>query len=169
MKPLKKISILGYGAGDAANNLAFTTATMFLLVYYTDVEGISATAAGTLLLVVQIFDAFADTFARSHGRQGLLQAVGQVPGRSSCSARCRCCFDLCGLPRAWWLERQCVVGLRLHFLRGTGVGLQPGEHPLWFTGRGHDGRIPRNVPNWAVPERWVPCWLVPCLASLLHP
>lgn len=60
---LSKISVLGYGAGDAANNLAFTTATMFLLVYYTDVAGISAAAAGTLLLVVRIFDAFADIFA----------------------------------------------------------------------------------------------------------
>lgn len=60
---LPKISVLGYGAGDAANNLAFTTATMFLLVYYTDVAGISAAAAGTLLLVVRIFDAFADVLA----------------------------------------------------------------------------------------------------------
>ena len=63
MKKLSKWSIVGYGAGDAANNLAFTTATMFLLVYYTDVAGISAAAAGTLLLVVRIFDAFADVFA----------------------------------------------------------------------------------------------------------
>ena len=63
MKKLNKLSIVGYGAGDAANNLAFTTATMFLLVYYTDVAGISAAAAGTLLLVVRIFDAFADVFA----------------------------------------------------------------------------------------------------------
>lgn len=60
---LPKISILGYGAGDAANNLAFTTATMFLLIYYTDVVGISAAAAGTLLLAVRIFDAFADVLA----------------------------------------------------------------------------------------------------------
>ena len=60
---LSKISIIGYGAGDAANNLAFTTATMFLLIYYTDVAGISAAAAGTLLLVVRLFDAFADIFA----------------------------------------------------------------------------------------------------------
>jgi glucuronide carrier protein len=60
---LSKLSIVGYGAGDAANNLAFTTATMFLLVYYTDVAGISAAAAGTLLLVVRIFDAFSDVFA----------------------------------------------------------------------------------------------------------
>ena len=63
MKKLSKMSIAGYGAGDAANNLAFTTATMFLLVYYTDVAGISAAAAGTLLLAVRIFDAFADVFA----------------------------------------------------------------------------------------------------------
>lgn len=62
-RKLGALSIVGYGAGDAANNLAFTTATMFLLVYYTDVAGISAAAAGTLLLVVRIFDAFADVFA----------------------------------------------------------------------------------------------------------
>ncbi|SDH61807.1 glucuronide transporter [Agrococcus jejuensis] len=60
---LTRLQIVGYGAGDAANNLAFTTATMFLLVYYTDVAGIGAAAAGTLLLVVRIFDAFADVFA----------------------------------------------------------------------------------------------------------
>jgi glucuronide carrier protein len=60
---LSKLNVLGYGAGDAANNLAFTMATMFLLVYYTDVAGITAAAAGTLLLVVRIFDAFADILA----------------------------------------------------------------------------------------------------------
>ncbi|MBT1003416.1 glucuronide transporter [Paenarthrobacter sp. DKR-5] len=63
LRPLSKVSIIGYGAGDAANNLAFTTANMFLLLYYTDVAGISAAAAGTLLLVVRVFDAFSDVFA----------------------------------------------------------------------------------------------------------
>ena len=33
-------SVLGYGAGDAANNLAFSLATTFLLLYYTDVVGL---------------------------------------------------------------------------------------------------------------------------------
>ncbi|WP_129788347.1 glucuronide transporter [Promicromonospora panici] len=56
-------AILGYGAGDFANNLAFATAGAFLLIYYTDVAGISAAAAGTLLLVVRVFDAFADILA----------------------------------------------------------------------------------------------------------
>nr|WP_274636790.1 glucuronide transporter [Microbacterium bovistercoris] len=57
---LPKISVIGYGAGDAANNLAFTTATMFLLIYYTDVAGIAAASVGTLFLVLRILDAFAD-------------------------------------------------------------------------------------------------------------
>ena len=54
---------LGYAAGDAGNNLAFSMASMFLLLYYTDVVGISAAAAGTLFLVVRIWDALADIVA----------------------------------------------------------------------------------------------------------
>jgi glucuronide carrier protein len=50
---------LGYGAGDAANNLAFSMTSMFLLLYYTDVVGIAATTVGTLFLVVRVFDLFA--------------------------------------------------------------------------------------------------------------
>lgn len=57
---------LGYAAGDAGNNLAFSMTSMFLLLYYTDVVGISAAAAGTLFLVVRVWDAFADIWA---GRQ----------------------------------------------------------------------------------------------------
>ncbi|KQY47918.1 glucuronide transporter [Cellulomonas sp. Root137] len=57
---------LGYAAGDAGNNLAYSMTSMFLLLYYTDVVGISAAAAGTLFLVVRVWDAFADIWA---GRQ----------------------------------------------------------------------------------------------------
>ena len=56
-------SIIGYGAGDAANNLAFTLGTTFLLLYYTDVVGLPAAAVGTMFLVVRLWDAFADLFA----------------------------------------------------------------------------------------------------------
>ncbi|MDN5857021.1 MAG: glycoside-pentoside-hexuronide (GPH):cation symporter [Pseudonocardia sp.] len=61
--PLRMPQYLGYAAGDAANNLAFSMTSFFLLLYYTDVVGIAAAAAGTLFLVVRIFDAFADVFA----------------------------------------------------------------------------------------------------------
>ena len=63
MKPLRLRNYLGYATGDAANNLAFSMSSMFLLVYYTDVVGISAAAAGTLFLLVRFWDAFADVFA----------------------------------------------------------------------------------------------------------
>lgn len=67
--PARKLpfrTFLGYAAGDAGNNLAFSMTSMFLLLYYTDVVGISAAAAGTLFLVVRVWDAFADIWA---GRQ----------------------------------------------------------------------------------------------------
>jgi glucuronide carrier protein len=60
---LGTLQYLGYSAGDAANNLAFSMTSLFLLIYYTDVVGISATAAGTLFLVIRAWDAFADIFA----------------------------------------------------------------------------------------------------------
>ena len=58
-------------------------------LYYTDVVGLAAAAVGTLFLVVRFFDAFADLFA---GR--LVDRTppgGASSGRSSSSARCRCC------------------------------------------------------------------------------
>lgn len=60
---LRLSQLVGYASGDAANNLAFSMTSMFLLLYYTDVVGISAAAAGTLFLVVRAWDAFADIFA----------------------------------------------------------------------------------------------------------
>lgn len=62
-KPLRLPQFFGYAAGDAANNLAFSMSSMFLLIYYTDVVGISAAAVGTLFLVVRFWDALADVFA----------------------------------------------------------------------------------------------------------
>lgn len=49
--------------GDIANNFAFAMGALFLLSYYTDVAGVGAAAAGTMLLLVRVFDAFADVFA----------------------------------------------------------------------------------------------------------
>jgi glucuronide carrier protein len=63
LEKLKARSVIGYGAGDFANNLAFSLAGAFLLYYYTDVAGISAAAVGTMFLVVRLWDAVADLIA----------------------------------------------------------------------------------------------------------
>ena len=62
-KPLKWSDVIGYGAGDMANNLVFAMGTFFLLNYYTDVAGIPATAAGSLLITVRVYDAVMDVVA----------------------------------------------------------------------------------------------------------
>lgn len=62
-QPLSWRVIVGYSLGDVANNFAFAMGALFLLSYYTDVAGVGAAAAGTMLLLVRIFDAFADVVA----------------------------------------------------------------------------------------------------------
>jgi GPH family glycoside/pentoside/hexuronide:cation symporter len=51
---------VGYGLGDTAANFIFQTMVMFQLAFYTDTFGITAVAAGTLLMVVRVWDAVFD-------------------------------------------------------------------------------------------------------------
>jgi glycoside/pentoside/hexuronide:cation symporter, GPH family len=60
---LERLSVkekAGYGFGDAAANFIFQTMLMFQLAFYTDTFGIAAAAAGTLFLVVRVWDAVFD-------------------------------------------------------------------------------------------------------------
>lgn len=60
---MNKLSIkekFGFGLGDAASNIVFQVVLLYMLFFYTDVFGISATAVGTLFLAVRIFDAITD-------------------------------------------------------------------------------------------------------------
>ena len=50
----------GYSLGDGAANFVFQTMILFQLNFYTDTLGIAAAAAGTLLLVGRLWDAFFD-------------------------------------------------------------------------------------------------------------
>lgn len=52
--------IVGYGLGDMGFNFYWTNISTFLLIFYTDVFGITAAAAATMLFVVKIFNAFTD-------------------------------------------------------------------------------------------------------------
>lgn len=59
----EKISLkekIGYGLGDTASNLYFQMFVNFLLFFYTDVFGIPAAAAGTMLMVSRFWDAVND-------------------------------------------------------------------------------------------------------------
>jgi GPH family glycoside/pentoside/hexuronide:cation symporter len=51
---------VGYALGDTAANFIFQTMVMFQLAFYTDTFGITAAAAGTLLIVVRFWDAIFD-------------------------------------------------------------------------------------------------------------
>jgi glycoside/pentoside/hexuronide:cation symporter, GPH family len=50
----------GYSAADAAANFVFMTMILFQTNFYTDVFGITATAAATILMAARLWDAFAD-------------------------------------------------------------------------------------------------------------
>ncbi len=51
---------IGYSLGDSSANFVFQIMMIFQLGFYTDVFGIKATAAGAILLLARIIDAFID-------------------------------------------------------------------------------------------------------------
>ncbi|WP_010283760.1 MFS transporter [Bacillus timonensis] len=66
---------IGYGVGDLGCNLVFSTMASYLMFFYTDVFGITAAVAGTLMLVTKVIDALTDTgmgllVDRTHTRWG---------------------------------------------------------------------------------------------------
>ena len=60
VQQLSFVEKAGYSLGDAAANFVFMTMILFQLTFYTDTLGITAAAAGTLLLVGRLWDAFFD-------------------------------------------------------------------------------------------------------------
>jgi GPH family glycoside/pentoside/hexuronide:cation symporter len=60
-----KLSIrekVGYGLGDTASNFVWALMMNFIMFYYTDIFGITAAAAGTMLLFARVTDGFWDFF-----------------------------------------------------------------------------------------------------------
>ncbi|MEN7343148.1 MAG: MFS transporter [Pseudomonadota bacterium] len=57
---LRHVEIAGYGAGDFGFNLYWTTLASYLAAFYTDVFGLTAAAAATMILVTRIVDAVTD-------------------------------------------------------------------------------------------------------------
>lgn len=73
-----KLSIrerLFYGSGDLAANLIYSTLTAFLLVYYTNVVGVGAGVAASIMAISRIFDGISDIIMgriidRTHSKMG---------------------------------------------------------------------------------------------------
>ena len=61
---------LAYAFGDLGNDFSFILAANFLMIFYTNVIGISAALAGTIMMLIRLFDAFIDV------------AVGRMVDRS---------------------------------------------------------------------------------------
>ena len=61
IKPFGMKDKLGYMFGNVANDLTFVMASMFLMVFYTDILKINAALVGTMFLVARVVDAFTDT------------------------------------------------------------------------------------------------------------
>jgi GPH family glycoside/pentoside/hexuronide:cation symporter len=51
---------IGYGFGDLASCMFWQTITLYLLFFYTDVFGLAAAAAGTMIAISRLLDAFFD-------------------------------------------------------------------------------------------------------------
>jgi glycoside/pentoside/hexuronide:cation symporter, GPH family len=57
---LSAVEKVGYSAADAAANFVFMTMIYFQANFYTDVMGLSAGVAGTIILIARLWDAFFD-------------------------------------------------------------------------------------------------------------
>jgi GPH family glycoside/pentoside/hexuronide:cation symporter len=60
MRKFGMIDKIGYAFGDFGNDMFFITVSAFLMLFYTDVYGISPAVVGTIFLVTRLYDAFFD-------------------------------------------------------------------------------------------------------------
>lgn len=74
-KPLSFGSIFTYGTGNFASQLSWTMVSTYLILFYTNVAGIAASAVALIMLIVRVWDAVFDPILggimeRTHTRWG---------------------------------------------------------------------------------------------------
>jgi sugar (glycoside-pentoside-hexuronide) transporter len=74
-KPLPFLERISYASSDAAGQLIFCVVINYLLIFYTDVAGLPAATAGTILLIARFVDAvdapmWGIIFDKTHSRWG---------------------------------------------------------------------------------------------------
>ena len=134
---LRLSQYLGYALGDAANNLTFSMASAFLLIYYTDVAGIpaappapcSSSCGSGAASPTSSPAAFVDKVDTRWGKFRPYLLSARCP--CSCSSS-PCSASPSGLERG----RQGCLGLRL--LRAVLPGLQLRQHPVRIPVGGDD-------------------------------
>ena len=134
----------GYGAGDAANNLTFSMASAFLLIYYTNVAGIPA--ASRDLVPRRARPRRRHRPHRRADRRSEHHQMGQVPplralrvGPAPRAARRRVLH-----PPRHLLRREARVGVCL--LRPVPGRVPHRQHPLRIARRHHDPTARRARP-----------------------
>ena len=102
--------VVSYAMGDVANNLAFQMTSMFLMVYMTDIVGLSAAAAGTIYAVTKVWAGVADL----------------VAGNTVDKANTKW-----GRLRPWILWGSTPLAITLVLLFSTPAGLSPTQAFVW--------------------------------------
>lgn len=77
----------GYGLGATASNFVWALMLNFIMLYYTDIFGITAVAAGTMLLFARSTDGVVDFFIGTIADRTKSKWVGFV--LTSCGCVCR--------------------------------------------------------------------------------
>ena len=78
--------VLSYALGDVANNLSFLMTSMFLMVFMTEIAGVSAGIAGTIYGVTKVWAGISDLLAGQTVDRADTR-WGRWPSSSSCSSR----------------------------------------------------------------------------------
>jgi glucuronide carrier protein len=108
---LPRRRIVGYAMGDVANNVAFQMTSLFLMVYMTDIAGVSAGIAGAIYGVTKVWAGVTDLFA------------GNTVGRRETKH---------GRLRPWLIWVSPFLAISLVALFSTPAGLGPMATVAWI-------------------------------------
>jgi Na+/melibiose symporter-like transporter len=126
---LTKKEVFGHAAGGVGHNLIYALFSGFLLIFYTDIFGLSPAFTGVLFLVARVWDAVNDPMMglladRTHSRMGRYR-IWLVRAAPVIAAALLLCFFAPDLPRA----AQYVYCFATYIL--LGMSFTAADIPYW--------------------------------------
>jgi sugar (glycoside-pentoside-hexuronide) transporter len=126
---LTKKEVFGHAAGGIGHNLIYALFSGFLLIFYTDIFGLSPAFTGVLFLIARVWDAVNDPMMglladRTHSRMGRYR-VWLVRAAPVIAAALLLCFFVPDLPRA----AQYVYCFATYIL--LGMSFTAADIPYW--------------------------------------